>query len=111
MLAIQYFLLGLVILIELRTIAKWRSKDIGLKEFFGWTGLWLAIGVVAVYPKTASLLALQVGVGRGADLVIYLSLLLVFYLLFRVFVRLEKMEREITKIVTIVALKEEKKDL
>ena len=111
MLTIQYFLLILVLLITLRTIAKFRAKDLGLKGLLFWLGLWLAIGVVVVYPKTASLLALQLGVGRGADLVIYLSLIMVFYLLFRIMMRLEKMEAQITKIVTKVALKEEKKDL
>ncbi len=110
MATIQYFFLILTGLLMYRTIFKFRSKEIRLVEFFWWSVFWLAIAVVVVYPKTASLLAIYVGIGRGADLVVYASLLLIFYLLFRLFMRLEKMEQNITKIVTAIALKEEDKE-
>lgn len=107
MTTIQYFFIILVALIVYRTIAKWRAGDLRFREFLFWTLLWVAIAIVVVYPKTASLAAIYLGVGRGADLLIYSSLLLVFYLLFRIFMALEKLEKNITKVVTKVALNED----
>ncbi len=49
-------------------------------------------------------LAHLLGIGRGADMVMYLGLILIFYLLFKVYVRLEQMDREITQIVRAVTL-------
>jgi hypothetical protein len=62
-------------------------------------------------PESTSYLANILGVGRGADLIIYLSVIVIFYLLFRVFIRLNKIDSEITKITRKDALKnvEEKK--
>jgi hypothetical protein len=48
-------------------------------------------------------------VGRGVDLVIYISVLILFYLIFRTLVRLDKIEKDITKIVREVALKDQDK--
>ena len=103
---IQYFFVIILILLGYRTVVKWRSRDLRFSEFIFWMSLWTAVAVVVVYPKTASLIANLLGVGRGADLVIYSSLLLIFYLSFRIFMRLEKMEKQITKLVIDSALKE-----
>lgn len=50
-------------------------------------------------PNSLTKLANFFGIGRGADLVLYVGLVAVFYFIFRIYVRLEKMERNITKIV------------
>ena|SRR3989344_8331077 len=103
---IQYFFIIVLILLGYRTVVKWRSRDLRFSEFIFWMALWTAVAIVVVYPKTSTLVANLLGVGRGADLVIYSSLLLIFYLLFRIFMRLEKMEQQITKIVIETALNE-----
>ncbi len=107
---IRYFFIILLLFLIYRTAMKWRTRDLRFKEFLFWNILWLSIGIVVIYPKTASLVAQMVGVGRGADLVVYSSLLLIFYLLFRIFMHLEKTEQQITKIVIDVALKEKDND-
>jgi len=70
----------------------------------------LAVGVVVILPQTASFLANLLGVGRGADLVIYLSILVLFYIVFRIFIRLDRLDREITKIVRELALQKKDKN-
>lgn len=107
---IKYFFLIILILLCFRTIVKWRAKDLRFGEFIFWLFLWVAIAVVVLYPKTSTIVANMLGVGRGADLLIYSSLLLIFYLLFRIFMRLEKIKRQITKVVIDQALKENKND-
>lgn len=110
----QYLLVLLVLLIVYRVIIKWRQGFLSPKDAFFWVGFWLVVGAIVVVPETTSFLARMVGVGRGADLVVYLSIVLIFYIIFQVTVKIEKVERNITKIVRTVAMEDggrEKEDL
>ncbi|OGY42612.1 MAG: hypothetical protein A2Y82_02875, partial [Candidatus Buchananbacteria bacterium RBG_13_36_9] len=80
------------------------DKIISLQEFLLWTIFWFLVGFVVILPETTSLVANFVGVGRGVDLVIYISILILFYLVFRVLVRLDKIDKDVTKIVRKIAL-------
>ena len=93
-----------------RVIRKYREKDINFKEFFRWLILWLVIGIVFWLPQTTSFLANILGIGRGADLVIYVSIIVIFYLIFRLLVMVDKQQREITKIVRHLAIMEDEKN-
>lgn len=62
--------------------------------------------VVTWYPNTASFIANIVGIGRGADLVVYLAIVLLFVLVFQLHVSHVRLERELTKIVREDALKD-----
>lgn len=62
--------------------------------------------VVTWYPNTASAIANFVGIGRGADLVVYLGIVLLFVLVFQLHVSHVRLERQLTKIVRAEALKD-----
>lgn len=106
MLGIQ-IILGLFGLFALlRTVSQFRRGRIGITWAIGWSTVWVAVLVVAVLPNSAQVLARLLGVGRGADLVIYMALALIFFLLFKVFVKIESLERDISKLVREEALRE-----
>jgi len=63
-------------------------------------------GFLVALPQATSWLAELVGVGRGVDVAIYLSVVILFYLTFRLFVRLEKIEHNITLLVREMELKD-----
>ena len=107
---IQFIIIVVVVMVWWRLFSRLRAQEIKRLEFLEWFLLWLTVGVFGLAPQFSSYLANVVGVGRGSDLIIYLSILLVFYLLFKIFVRLEKFDRELTKVVREVAIKEIKKD-
>ena len=81
-----------------------RQRAISRVETALWTALWLAAAFVVVRPDYASRFASLVGVGRGADAVVYGAIVALFYLVFRVFIRLDKIERDITSLVRRDAL-------
>jgi len=89
---------------------KYHDKTFSLIESSLWTVLWLAVGIIFWQPEIASRLALFFGIGRGADLIIYVAVIVIVYLLFRLFVHVDKMDRQLTKLVRTVALQDEKKD-
>lgn len=102
---IQYFLVFLVLLILYRVTVKWRQGFLAFRDMIFWVGFWLVVGAIVIVPETTSFMARMVGVGRGSDLVVYLSIVLIFYIIFQITVRIERIDRNITKIVRQVALK------
>ncbi len=90
----------------IKVFSRYRQSDIAPPLFVFWLFFWLAVLVIVWQPDLSTQLANRLGVGRGADLVTYFSLAALFYLMFRLTVRLERMEKNITKIVRRLALKD-----
>lgn len=87
-------------------VSRYRRGGLSLVQLALWSLLWLAVAGVVLRPETASIVARRLGVGRGADVVVYLALAAVFYLLFRLLARLEDHERQITRLTRELALKD-----
>lgn len=109
MMWIQIILVFFAVLAILRTISRFRAQMLPLWSLAGWVLVWLGVIGLAVMPNLASQAAKLVGVGRGADLVVYLALFLLFYLTFKQFSTIKKMEREITTLTRFLAIKESDK--
>ncbi|MBI4599189.1 DUF2304 family protein [Candidatus Uhrbacteria bacterium] len=103
---IQILLAVLAAVALVRTWKQFSDGHVTRRELAFWGGFWLLAGLAALWPKTTDVAARLLGVGRGADLAIYLSLILLFYLVFRLFVKLEQVERDITKLVRLLALRD-----
>jgi hypothetical protein len=50
----------------------------------------------------------MVGVERGADLIVYASIVVLFYAMYRVLIRLERQNKELTDLVRSLAIHEVK---
>ena len=72
--------------------------------------MWVATIAVVLLPKTTDLLAARVGIGRGADLVVYVMLVVLLYVVFRLVMRLQSIERDITRLMRHRALEEFEKN-
>ncbi|MFH1111909.1 MAG: DUF2304 domain-containing protein [Patescibacteria group bacterium] len=108
--AIQIIILLFVLIMWWRLYLKFKANELSLREFLEWFIFWLVVSVLTLVPDTSSYLASVLGVGRGADLVVYFALLIIFYLMFRIFMKLERNERRLTKIVSELAIREKEKD-
>ena len=91
-----------------RVFLRLRAGDMSLGEFLFWLGIWGAIEIIVWVPKVLDKIASQIGIGRGIDAVVYGSVVLLFYLVYRVYVKAEFVEHEITSLVRKLALKEKK---
>lgn len=110
MILIQILLVLLILFIVSRLVIRFKNKQIGIFNFFVWFVFWIAgIGVI-VYPQSSDYVARALGVGRGADVVVYISLVLLFYFVFYITVRLRIIEQQITKIVRKISLGENEKN-
>ena len=106
---IKILLILFIIFVISRVAMRYKDKAISLQELILWTIFWFIVAFVIIFPEVTSIVANWLGVGRGVDLVIYISVLILFYLIFRTLVRLDKIEKDITKIVREVALKDQNK--
>ena len=80
------------------------------RKLLWWTAFWLAVAVVILLPQTATLLANLLGVGRGVDLALYISLVVLFYALFTMSRKVDRLEKSLTDLVREIALKNAKHD-
>lgn len=103
---IQWIILLFAVVAEVGAIAGLRRGRVSPAGLVFWSLVWILVGVVAVWPDTTYLVADLVGITRGADLVLYLGLLLAFFILFRNAVRMEKIERNLATLVRELALRD-----
>ena len=87
-----------------RALLRYRDGLIKVTDFIFWSLLWLAAGVIVSVPAITTRLAISIGIGRGTDLVIYTSIIIILYLLFRLYVKISNVHREITLLVRASAL-------
>jgi len=92
-----------------RAYLAFKKSKITVYEFIFWCVVWLSVIVVIVIPNLATRLAALFGISRGVDLFIYVGILLLFYLIYRIYVRLENMRMDVTKVVREVSILKQKK--
>jgi small membrane protein len=89
-----------------RAILRFREHAIVLKELLFWAVIWIGVVLIAFVPGLTAFPARFFGIGRGVDALIYISIIVMFYLLFRMYTKIDAMERQITKVVRVVSLKD-----
>jgi len=101
---IQILLSLFILFAVLKILGRFRVKEINAGPLVFWLIFWFVVGVVVWQPNLSTEVANRLGVGRGSDLVLYVSAAVLFYVIFRLTVRLEKIEKNITKVVRETAL-------
>ena len=98
---VKFILLPLIFGLILIYFTKIRSQLLDRLVVLFITGFGI---VLVISPNISSWLAHLVGVGRGADLLLYISLIGIMYLLILIYSRLNEMEAKITHIVRDIAV-------
>lgn len=84
-----------------------QKNHIGVNEFLFWLVFWLVAAVLIISLKFIDRLVAGLGFsGTGIEVLLYLSIVALFYFLLRLRLKLEKIEKDITKIVKDIALKD-----
>jgi len=80
----------------------WKRFEEGketMKSFIFWFLLWIGLIALILVPGTMDFVASNIGIGRGVDVIIYITIIVLFYLSFRTDIKIEKINQDITKIV------------
>lgn len=101
---IQILVTIVIAFILVKTGMRYRKKEISTRLFGFWVLFWIVAGIFFWMPELSDRIAEVLEVGRGVDAIVYISLVILFYALFRIFNRFERMERELTKLVREIAI-------
>lgn len=93
-----------------RVILRFRGGSLPKIGFFFWSGIFSLAIISVLLPDLSSRFAAYIGIGRGVDAIVYASIALLFYLVFRIHIFLEDIRHEITELVRRLALKDFEKD-
>ncbi len=102
--AIQFLVSIFVFFVLTRVYLRYREHAISALGLVLWSTLWLVAVVFVWWPAFSDVLARQIGVGRGVDFVVYVAIIILFYGLFRLYVKMEFIEHELTSLVRSLAL-------
>ena len=106
---IQVILVIFVLFALSRAYLRYKESKINRKELAFWFVVWIAAIIAIVSPRTIRFFSDYLGIGRPADLIVYVAVILLFYLVFRIYVALDDIEHTITKLVREIAIGREKK--
>jgi hypothetical protein len=100
----------LVILLGLqRTFIKYRRRVFNWQWTLVWTIFWLLLAALVIYPELTNIVAHRIGVGRGVDVAIYFGILILFFLVFKIFTRLNETDKKLSKLVKNLAIEKARK--
>lgn len=105
----QLLALIFVIFFLFRLIWQKRKKQIERNEFIFWFIFWIIAGFAIIFIKKIDTFVANLGFSSsGINVLFYVGVVFLFYLVFRIRIRQERIERNITTIVREMALREKK---
>jgi len=108
-----YQILGTIIGITAIIISLFRFKkgrmSVGMFAF--WMLIWIIVIIISIYPESTTFFANIIGIGRGLDLALILGLIGCYYLIFKVYSKIEGLEEDLTQLVREIALQRENMEI
>jgi len=82
-----------------------RNKTISNNEYIFWLFFWLISATTIIFIKWIDKFVAFLGFsGSGIQVLFYFSIVVIFFLIFRIRLRQERMEKNITKIIKHISL-------
>jgi len=103
----QILALVIIAFFLIRLFWQKRKKQIGANEFIFWLVFWGLAAILILSLKWIDKLVADLGFsGMGIEILLYLGMAVLFYFIFRLRLKLEKIEKNITKIIREMAIKD-----
>lgn len=95
----QILFLLFVLFAIFSVIRRKKEGTLGPKGTLFWILFWVIAAAAVLWPNSTTVIANYLGIGRGTDLVVYTSLAIMFFILFKLHVKIESVGRDITSVV------------
>lgn len=106
---IQYIATGIIVIILIQLLIQVLKDRAQLFKLLFWGVFWgIALIFIWLPTNTIDKVGQLFGVGRGIDVLVYLSIIFLFYYIFKQSEKINKLEKEITKLVRRLAKDETK---
>jgi hypothetical protein len=101
----QIIALIIILFFIFRLIFLKKNKKIAGGEFIFWLAFWILAAASVLVLKSLDKLVAGLGFSASAiNILVYIAVVVLFYLNFRLRLKVEKMDRDITKIVREIAI-------
>lgn len=105
----SYFAFFFILFAISRAVLRYRDGAMSWRELAFWLLFWAGALTVVIWPGETARFADLLGIQRGADAVVYASVILVYYLVFRIYIKLNVIGHDITRLVRALAVEEAEK--
>jgi len=102
----QVILSAIVLFILFKTYHAYKKDKISTSFALLWVWFWMLVLLFINWQSLLTRIANFIGIGRGVDLATYISIILIFYLIYKIFTKLEDINHKLTKIIRQKALGE-----
>lgn len=103
---IQLLITTLALIALIGVVRRFKRGAVSRFGLIFWLILWLAVGALVWVPQLTNRGAAFLGVGRGADAVFYISIVALFYAVFRLYGKIENAEHQMNELVKKIALRD-----
>lgn len=93
---ISAFVLIFTVFAWSRVVLRYRDREISFRALIFWSLIWVSVLLATFYQQLSSNIAQIVGIERGLDFAIFVSVLLLFYLVFRLYIKMDRLDKDIT---------------
>lgn len=109
---IQLISTMLAVLVIIKSYADYKRRQEAFVVFLFWTATWLGIVYLAFFPQTVDLLSQRFGNDSttGFNRMLALSFTFLFFITYRVYIKAERVERKLNRLIKDLAVKEMPKD-
>lgn len=92
-----------------RALLLFKDGKINWKEFSFWTVIWGGVVVVSLSRSVVDSFSQFFGVQRPVDAMVFISIIMLFYLVYRIYAKFDHVEHEITLLTRKTSLQKKKK--
>ena len=106
---IRYVATGIIVIIYGQLVLRVIKDKTSLFKIFFWLFFWAgALVLIWLPPNTIDKIGQFFGVEKGLDLVVYISIIILFYIVLRIYNKVDKLQKDITKLVRELAKRDAK---
>lgn len=91
-------------------IRQYKNESFNLLIFLSWDIIWIGVIIITFYPNITTHIAHTFGLGRGLDALYIIYVIFSFYVMFKLYNKIEKQNKRINDLVSKLAIKEHEDD-
>lgn len=95
----------LAVIVVSKSYIDFRLRVESLPMFLFWAVTWTVIVIIALFPTTIDLVIAYFGRGTGVGTFLGMALVLLFFLVYRIYAKLGRLEQIVTKAIQETALR------
>lgn len=104
MMFIQIIGVVLAVIALAATIYRLYSQAMSLMQFVLWGIIWVSLLLTAVFPRYVINMGESLGIDKFLNAMVYLSIIVLLYLVFKLYLKIDRTEKEITALVREMAI-------